>query len=131
MSRNLTRPDTPFYAPVKSDLPDVQTFQTGGMIPAGWQAPRGSVRRSGPSRLAVYHQNWSGEQQWQSWCSLDFPPYLRAQIQGQNAQAFALSTLKRVQAPGAQPRPIPLADYVLQTRMTYVGTIGPDGRIVQ
>ncbi len=129
--RNLMRPDTPFYAPVKSGLTDQQTVYVAGNIPPGWQAPRGSVVRSGPRRLAVYSQNWSGERQWQTWCSLDYPPYLRPQIQGQNAQAFALSTLKRVQNAGTQPRPIPLQDYSLQTRMTVVGTIGPDGRIVQ
>lgn len=129
--RNLTRPDTPFYAPVKSGLTDTQTAHIGGDIVPGWHAPRGAVVRSGPRRIAVYQQNWSGERQWQTWCSLDFPPYLRQQIQGQNAQAFALSTLKRVQNPATERRPIPLQDYTLQTRMTYTGTIGPDGRIIQ
>lgn len=131
MPRNLTRRDTPFYAPVKSDLADIQTAHIAGEIVPGWQAPRGSVVRSGPRRIAVYQQNWSGERQWQTWSNLDFPPYLRPQIQGQNAQAFALSTLSRVKNPATQARPIPLQDYTLQTRMTYTGTIGPDGRIIQ
>lgn len=127
----MSRACMPFSAPVQNDLVDREIFQTPGEIFPGWQAPRGAVRRSGPSRLAIYHQNWSGERTWQTWSDLDFPLHTRTQIHGQNVQAFALNTLARVQAPGTAPRPIPLADYTLQTRMNYVGTIDQNGRIMQ
>lgn len=118
-----------FNAPVKSDLPDIHIVQLPGQIQPGWEAPRGAVRRPGPSRLALYHQNWSGESTWQTWCNLDFPVDTRSTIMNQAAQAGALTTLARNQAAPTAVRPIPLQDYTLQTRMTYVGTIGADGRI--
>lgn len=96
----------------------------------GWQAPRGSVRHAGPRRLAVVQQNWSGEQLWATWQEPIYPPHYRDQIGGQNAQAQALLLLSRNNLRAHAPRPIPIADYTLQTRQTYVGTIGPDGRIL-
>lgn len=129
----MYRPHMPFTAPVRSDLPDVQIVQTAGEIEPGWEAPNGAIRYPGPSRLALYHQNLSGGKQWNTWANFDYPVELRGVIQGQNVQAGALSTIARVQAPGAAPRPIALGDYTLQTRMVYVGgapgTIGEDGRI--
>lgn len=127
----MPRACMPFSAPVQNDLVDIEIFQTPGEIFPGWQAPRGAVRRPGPSRIAVYHQNWSGERQWQSWSDLEFPLHTRTVVSGQNVQASALNILARVQAPGTAVRPIPLADYTLQTRMTYLGTIDQNGRIVQ
>lgn len=114
---------------MKTDLEDVQIVQLAGEIQPGWHAPNDGVRRTGPRRFALYHQNWSGSRVWNTGIDLDFPPELRTTITGQNVQASALTTLARVQAPGASPRPIPLADYALNTRMTYIGTVGPDGRI--
>lgn len=127
-------PHMPFTAPVGADLPDVQVSQLAGDIAPGWEAPNGAIRYPGPKRIALYHQNLSGGQQWNTWANFDFPPELRGVIQGQNAQAAALTTLARVQAPGAAARPIALSDYTLQTRMIYLGapgTIGEDGRINQ
>jgi len=126
---SMRRPDIPFRAPVKTDLEDVLIVQLAGNIQPGWHAPNDGVRRTGPRRFALYHQNWSGERVWNTGQNLDFPPELRNTIQGQNVQAGALTTLARVQAPGAAPRPIPIADYSLNTRMIYTGTVGADGRI--
>ena len=127
------RPHMPFHAPVRADLPDVQVAQLAGDIAPGWEAPNSGVRYPGPKRVALYHQNFSGERHWNTWANFDFPPELRGVISGQNAQAGALTTLSRVPAPGAAARPIALADYTLQTRMVYIGnapgTIGEDGRI--
>lgn len=125
----MLRPHMPFTAPVHSDLPDIEIVQTAGTIQAGWEAPRSAVRRPGPSRVALYHQNWSGERVWNADINLEYPAELRDTIQGQNAQAGALSTLSRVRTPGAAARPIPLSDYTLQTRMVYTGTIDENGRI--
>lgn len=129
----MYRPHMPFHAPVHSDLTDIEAVQLAGDIEPGWHAPNGGVRRPGPSRLAIYHQSWGGARTWNADINLDYPAELRPVIAGQNAQAGALTTLARVQAPGAAPRPIALADYSLQTRMIYVGgapgTIGEDGRI--
>lgn len=127
----MRRAHMPFRVPVYNDLVDRQVVQLAGDVAPGWQAPLSAIRRSGPMRLAVYHQNWSGARTWQTWSNLDFPPEVRATIQDQNAQAGALTTLARVQAPGAAPRPIPLTDYTLNTRMTYLGTIDANGRIVR
>lgn len=128
----MYRPHMPFTAPVRSDLPDVEIVQRAGDIAPGWEAPNGAIRYPGPKRIALYHQNYSGQKQWNTWANFDFPPELRPVIAGQNAQAGALNTLARVQAPGAAPRPIPLQDYALNTRMVYVGapgTIDETGRI--
>lgn len=125
----MRRPDIPFRAPVHNDLQDMLIVQLPGTNPAGWHAPDSGVRRPGPRRFALYHQNWSGERVWNSGIDLDFAPELRETIQGQNGQATMLTTLARVQAPGAAVRPIPISDYTLQTRMTYVGTIDASGRI--
>lgn len=125
----MRRACMPFRAPVYNDLVDKQIVEFSGDVAPNWQSPLSGVRRSGPMRLAVYHQNWSGARTWNTGQNLDFPPDTRAVIMNQNAQAGALTTLARVQAPGAAPRPIPLADYTLQTRMTYVGTIDANGRI--
>lgn len=125
----MRRPDIPFRAPVHTDLEDMLIVQIAGEIAPGWHAPNSGVRRPGPRRFALYHQNWSGERVWNTGMSLDFPPELRGTIQGQNGQATMLTTLARVQAPGAAVRPIPISDYTLNTRMTYVGTIDANGRI--
>lgn len=125
----MRRCQMPFSAPVHNDLVDVEIVQLAGAALPGWQAPNGSVRRPGPMRLGVYHQNWSGERTWNLGQNLDYPPELRPVIQGQNAQAGALNILSRVQSPGSAPRPIPLTDYALNTRTTYIGTIDANGRI--
>lgn len=104
-------------------------IQSPGRTLPGWHAPRGRVIHSGPQRLAQYQQNWSGEADFQSWCNLDYPPDLRAIIENQNAGATAQVMLLR-NAPGRYaPRPIPIQDYSLQTRQTYIGTVDASGRI--
>jgi hypothetical protein len=131
MSRPI--PHMPFAAPVHNDLQDIEIVQLAGEIAPGFAAPNSGVRYPGPKRIAIYHQSWGGERVWNADINLDYPAELRPVIVGQNVQATALTTLARVAAPGAAPRPIPLADYSLQTRMVYVGgqagTIGEDGRI--
>lgn len=103
--------------------------QSPGEAYPGWHAPRGRVRVSGPSRLAQYQMNWSGEYDFQTWCNLSYPPDLREVIENQNAQATAQILIYR-NAPGRySPRPIPIQDYALQTRQTYIGTVDASGRI--
>lgn len=121
----------PFRAPVASDNPDTNVNQLAGDIAPGWQPPKSGVERPGPSRLALYHQNWTGVHQWQTWCNLEFPDTTRPVIENQNAQAGALNIQSRVQNRAAAPRPIPLEQYTLPTRTVYIGTIDANGRINQ
>lgn len=121
----------PFRAPIQSDNPDTQVVQLAGDVTPGWQAPQPNVERSGPSRLALYHQNWTGVHQWQTWANFAFPDKTRAVIEHQNVQAGALNIQSRVANRAAAPRPIPLEQYTLPTRTVYIGTIDANGRINQ
>lgn len=103
--------------------------QFPGETPAGWEAPRGHVYRHGPNRPMLYHQNFSGIRDYQDWCDVHFPITLREVLRNEQIERMAQAMLERTPAPETAPTPIPIDTYALPIRQTYIGTIGPDGKI--
>lgn len=86
-----------------------------------YSATYGGHYPSGPNRIAVYQENWSGFSSWQTWDRLDNPLEYRQYLSRGNVSDTMQLLLVRNAPQPIQSAPIAIQQYALNTQLVYNG----------